>query len=218
MIKVSDAVLNQIRQDPAAHEAMKRGILNFSAYANSIQEKIEQATHKAVQVNTIIVALSRMAKFADSIKPLHVEVTVDSLNISSPLRDISFEKTIELQENVAEFVSGLEPDSKFIAVTSGITEITVICSEELADRLLAQTQHPPKASISNLAAITVSFSDKYIPIPNTVYSLLTPLAVNSVNIIEIVSTYTEITFVIYQEELDIAVSALKPLMRSGGGH
>lgn len=212
MIKVSDVVLDSIKQDPAAYEAIQRGFLNFSAYASQIHSKVERQALKPVQLGTIVVALSRLSKQSETIPPTAIEVHINTLNISSPLRDISFEKSLQLQKSLSRFLSETRPDSRFIAITSGISEITIICAEEYADSVLQVSPQPPKAMMSNLAAITVSFSDSYLSIPNTIYSLLAPLAAQSINIVEIVSTYTELSIVIAQDELDTAISCLMPFM------
>ena len=88
-------------------------------------------------------------------------------------------------------------------------EITIICSEYLKEEVLSIIHLSPKVTLTDLVALSVRFSDQYIQVPNTIYSLVRVLALRHINIIEVVSTYTEITFVIHKDEMRSAIESLQ---------
>lgn len=208
MLKVIDAVKNVISSDEVAIEAMRSGILNFSAYSELIHKKIENLTFKEVKKTTIVVALSRMAQKIYDVTPLKTQVKFDEISIKSPLVDITFDKT---PENIAILRSLIEKISqnKFLTFTEGINELTIIASADQKETILENFKSKPKITIENLVGLSLRFSDNYINEPNVIYSILSLLASKRINLSEVVSTYTELTLVISENDLDKAIKALK---------
>jgi hypothetical protein len=234
MRSVSTAVATIIQQDEIALEAMSRGILNLSAYAEEIQPEVEKITWKEVRKGTIVVALSRFlqelqavhdskiknekAKNLQSIRP---KVYIDDISIRSPLCDISFEKTKLSQEATKKLLGSslYKQHNSFFTVTEGVSEITLIAPQILYEAILdLYAEQPfatkPKASYQNLTGISVRFSEKYLSVPNVVYVLIGQLAVKRVNIIEVVSTFTELAVIVQEHDTDKAMSAFRRYMNS----
>jgi hypothetical protein len=47
--------------------------------------------------------------------------------------------------------------------------------------------------------------------PNTIFALLRPLALNRINLVEVVSTYTELTVIVAEKNLQAAFFVLSKL-------
>jgi hypothetical protein len=69
----------------------------------------------------------------------------------------------------------------------------------------------PKIVVHNLAAIGVSFDKKHFDIPNTFFSLISILARARINIAEIVSTYTELIFIVSEKDFSKSVELFSNL-------
>jgi hypothetical protein len=112
-----------------------------------------------------------------------------------------------------ELPSQFEKTDEFFTITQGMHEITIICSEELKEKVLSSINFSPKVMISDLIALSVRFPTTYISVPNTIYSLVGILALRHINIMEIVSTYSELTFILQKEEMKSAIDALEDYSR-----
>ncbi len=209
MLKVSEIVKDILSSSDIELEAMRAGILNLSAYAAKIQPEVEKRCWKPVQKTTIVVALSRLQVGVAKIAPLKPVIKFTELSVKSPLAEITFEKTlhsIQQSRTLSSFLQKHEP--AFLTITQGINEITVIVSQEQELRVIKHFATPPKASFVNLVGVTVSFSEKYLREPNVIYTVLSALAGQRVNIIEIVSTYTELSVIIDQKQLELCITTL----------
>jgi len=51
--------------------------------------------------------------------------------------------------------------------------------------------------------------EEYIEVPNMIYALVAALASKRINLIEIVSTFTEISFIVRQKDMSKTVDILK---------
>ena len=109
--------------------------------------------------------------------------------------------TIELDENA------------FFTVTQSKSEITIVAPQSLLDDILSHFDEEPKAVYRDQVGITVRFSKEYLPVPNVLYTLQAALAVHKINFTEVISTYTEFSFIIDKENLEIATRALQKFLR-----
>lgn len=208
MITISSAVQQILSEDGFVIEAMQRGLLNVSAYAKHIHKAVEVKTMKPVKKGSIVVALTRIAHNLKSQKEFNPKVEISSMSITTNLSEVTFETTQANVEKLMSLEKKLIKDKDFFTVTEGLHEITIILSSDSKDKVLSHFDMSPKVVIDDLVAISVRFSTYYIDVPNTIYSLVGALAVRNINLMEIVSTYTELTFVVFRKEMDTTIQAL----------
>lgn len=214
MLKITDAVEKTIRQDEVALQALEMGILNLSAYAEQILPKIEQMTLKPVKKGTVVVALMRLSKELQGATSIRPAVVLDDMTIKSPLCDITFAKSAETREQLAALYQSLSlSESAFFAVTQSMTEVTIIAPQTFMETILSRFSNSPKAVFTDQVGITVKFSDEYLSTPNVLYTLQSALAVYHVNFTEIISTYTEFSFIVDKKYLEVATQALRQFFK-----
>lgn len=209
MITIAQATTQILYGDEIAREAIVRGVLNLSAYAKQLQPQIEKRLYKRVRVGSIVTALSRLATLAGKIPTLKAEVHIEDMSIKSPLCELTYEKTQETVKSIARLGS-LYSGRGFFTVTHGVGEVTCIAAQSFKESILEKISETPKGQYDNLAAITVRFAeDQYIEVPNMIYTLVCALAVQRINLIEIVSTYTEISFIVRQVDMNEVVEVFR---------
>ena len=206
MIKVSDVVREITLSSEIALSALSDGYLNLSAYAKLIKPEVERRARKPVSVGSIVVALSRLAGSLKAQEPLLPEVQLENLSVKSGLVEITFDKTRENRDRIEQlFQDKSFAAADFFTLTHGIGELSIVVPEGLKNSVLAlYKDQKPKLILGNLASLTVRFDERYLWIPNVIYALLRPLALNRVDVIEIVSTFTELTFLLNQRDLNSA--------------
>lgn len=213
MIKISQAVAEVIKGDEVAFEAHKTGVLNLSAYAKQIQPIIEKMLYKPAKIGSIVVALSRIKNEIDNLADLKPKVRIQDLIIKYPLSEVTFEKDEESIKAVTTLTATLLKKNTLLTITEGINEITIICSSELKEEILKHFKTKPKGEYDQLAAISVRFIEKeYIEVPNMIFTLVSALATKRINLIEIVSTYTEISFIVKNKDMQTTIDALRQFL------
>jgi aspartokinase len=210
MRTVTQIVRQIVTESEVPLEAIREEILNFSAYAKQIHPAVEKLTWKSVKVGTITVALTRIAKELPNTPPLRPQITIDDLKIKYPLVDISFEKTAHALERLSTIAGILESDAKKVFVTTeGMSEISIVASAKLSETIQNHFGIAPKAIFIDLVGISVGFDPKYLDIPNTLYTLISAVASQRINIIELISTHTELMFVIRHEDREKCLEVLQ---------
>ena len=132
------------------------------------------------------------------------------MNIKSPLVEISYDRTAKLFETASKLNQKLLPENGFFTITYGLSEISLLVSANLKNKILEYFSVRPKGIYEDLVNITVRFNEEnYIEVPNVIYTLLSALAGKRINIIEIISTFTEISLIVKEKDMQQTVSALK---------
>lgn len=208
MIKVPDVVEELLLNDEVALEGLQAGLLNFSAYADKIHGKVEKLTLKPVKKGTVVVAIARLAKKGKFQSPLRPEVKLTNIKLTSSLTCLTFKKTPDLQRQLAVIHPFNLATNDLFSVTEGVSEVTLICSEDSLANILKHMKAPIKSQYNDLVAITVQLPKEYDAIPNVYHVLFTSLASKRINIVELVSTFTEISFLVKKEDMETAFKIL----------
>lgn len=215
MKKVKDAVKSILLKSEAATEAFYHGFLNFSAYAKFIQTEVEEETKKEVTPGNIVVALSRLnreekGRLRKTEHEFIPQVQFDDIIVKTGLVELTFENNAETQSKLYYFFSKKVNSHDLHYIATGLNELTIITKAKYRDKVIKSTlPQKPKIILRNLACLTVRFDKNYLAIPNTIYTILRTLALNFINVIEVVSTYTEISLIVEESEMEKAFGALK---------
>lgn len=210
MIKISKTLEKIIENDHDAYVACQRGILNLSAYARTIKNEVEKLTKKSVNLKSIVVGLSRIQKEIKKTDPQESAFKVINLSIQTDLEELTYEKTTENIKLFREVYTTLTSEGhKYLTATQGLNEITIIGETlNMSGFKTAFNKIKPLFNKNGLAGITVKFPANLINVPNAIFHLIKKLAIKKINIIEVVSTFSELTFIIDQADTETAVTQL----------
>lgn len=207
MIKTSNIVEEIVQEDGFILEAIQRGLINLRAYAKQIQPSVEERAKKPVQIGTINTALFRLEKSVSAQHKFKPHIEISSFSVISNLTEITYDKTEAITEKINTIPKRKEQND-FFTVTEGHHEVTILCDTDLEKQILTHTSEKPKVILHDLVAISVRIPASYMNVPNTIYSLVGMLALRQINLIEIISTYTELSFIINKSELEQTIKAI----------
>jgi hypothetical protein len=217
MKPVASFVREIVDESEVALTALVEGYLNLSAYAKRIKPEVQRRARKDVAVGTIVVALCRYEIDARKRAALTPKVRLETISTRTALVEVSFNKTAKTTALLqAVYANEKLQEAEVLTVTSGIRELSLIFPEALKGEVLKVfKRETPTLIVEDLASLTLRFPPKYIHTPNAIFSMLRPLALNRINIVEVVSTYTELTVVVAQRDLQDAFAVLSELPHSG---
>ncbi len=214
MLKIQPIVREIVMGELEAYIALTNGYMNMSSYAHRIKPGVEARTKKQVTITSLVVSLSRLRSEFKKEKPLIQEVTIKNITTKLPLTEIIYENTntfLRELESLHKNISVSQDD--FFTTTIGTTEIDVICSSSMAQKVTKHFKMKPKIINQNLAAIAISFDPEVFSVPNTFFSLLSITARARINIEELVSTPTELIFIVAEKDFGKTVALFYELHR-----
>ncbi len=215
MITIPETVENIIKKSPFLTESLSQGIINISVLARKITPEVENEVMNEIQIGAIVMALNR--------RSLRIQVkategkklfsSAPDLMIRSNLIEITFMNSEFLLQNQRLLLERIEDRRNyFFTFTQGIYETTIIAGKELKPEITALFKDEKIISqFDDLSAITVLLPPGTTLIPGAYDFILKSLAWDSINIIEIVSTFNEFTMILKSIESDRAFSIIKRL-------
>ena len=217
MITVPQSVKDIVVRSPFLEYGLSEDLINLSALARQIKPEVENRCFKKVSIGSIVMALKRLQPQLDK-KHILKRVFDESPNFI--LRSHMFEVTVYNSESLAtkqeQFIRLRErKNTYFTTITYGVFETTIIASTEIQDEIIALLKDESIIShINNLSSITITFQKDIIEIPGVYYALLKTLAWEGIDVVEFVSTYSELTIILKKRYVDRAFLSIKTLFNS----
>ena len=208
MLKISHIIKEIAKEDDDAITSLTRGLLNLSAYARLIKKEVEKMAKKPANLKSIVVGLSRLKKELGKNSQPPREINILNLSIHNNLEELTYEKTEDNIKIFREIYQSLfSQGHNYLTATQGINEITIIGeSQTIKAFKIAFKKIQPLFYQSNLVGLTIKMPEQAISSPNAIFLLTKKLAVKKINIIEIVSTYSELTFIINKTDAAEAIN------------
>jgi aspartokinase len=204
MLTIVSAVESLVAISDFAREGLQTGCLNMTAYADSISEEVEKLTKKPVQKGSIVVALARLAKkYRKSLSKLE-DFGLLNLVSRSGLTELTYTKTPSLQVSIVKLFE--RPDiqtAPFCVATIGLGEISIVADAKLArsiqEALGAEAE--PILNRLGLSSLTMQVDIATIDMPRQSYTVIRPLALRDINIVEYITSPTELTIILHDADL-----------------
>lgn len=210
MYTISSIVQGIMESDDSIKALASQDLLNYMAYARSIHAQVEEQAHKPVQLGSITAAVAR---YVGHIPPMTLpsEKDIQRVSVQTQLEGITYERSEEISQKIQSIYQEVEVNNKaYITITQGINEITIIAEKSVIELFRSRMKaYVPIYDITDIIGISVKFGLKYMAISNLFYLLIRKLAVKNINILEIVSTATELTFIVNKKDMQVALDQLQ---------
>lgn len=213
MITMSSALENLLSEYPILEDGLAAGIINLSALARQLRPRLQAVLKKEVSEGAVMMALKRLqphiieqfAEVRHILKNL-VDITVRS-NLSEFTYAVS-EATLEKQKELLDRLG--QKREAFVTFTQGVAETMVIVSSRFEHIVEEIFRHEKRlAKLSSLSAIIIKLPAKSVHTPGVFYAILKQMLWARINVVEMVSTYSEFTLVFEKDQVDRAFSQLK---------
>jgi aspartokinase len=214
MIKIHPIVREIVLGELEAVFALTHGYMNMSSYAHQIKPQVEQLTKKKVTTTSLVVSLSRLRTELKKAPPLIRDVVIKNITTKLPLSEIVYENTDKLTKELESLRKEVLITSEdFFTTTIGTIDVDIMCSENLESRILKHFKTKPKYLNHNFAAISISYGTEVFGTPNVFFSLLAVTARANINIEELISTPTELTFIVAEKDFAKTVALFSEMHR-----
>jgi hypothetical protein len=217
MITTSNIVEKIVLSSPFIEEGLAQGLINLSALARKIKPQIEKSLMKPVSDLAVVMALKRLSNKIEmkSREPLNLLKKMGDITVKSNLTEYTFAHSNTLFEKVRELFLRIESQrDKFITITQGVFEVTLIVSSNLTSDIDTIFQDEKLfVKIRNLSAVTIKLPSEAIGTPGIHHAILRKLAWRNINITEVVSTYTEFIIILSTDLITSAFVSLNELFK-----
>ncbi|AEV28474.1 hypothetical protein SpiGrapes_0632 [Sphaerochaeta pleomorpha str. Grapes] len=200
---VSSCVKRVVDKSPFIHDMLINGILSFSNYADSIQAEVQKVYGKEVKSSAIVMALRR---YGEELKSRDIRCKANNVEYGIVMKTNIFDLNLVRRDSFIAKLGVLYDQistekGDFLNITLGSHEVSLSVSEKYRSLVseLAKDEEVLN-QMDDLVALSLVFTGDFLQTPGIVYEAVRRLAWEQINVIELVSTMNELTFVIKRED------------------
>ncbi|MEW6528348.1 MAG: hypothetical protein AB1391_00515 [Candidatus Micrarchaeota archaeon] len=216
MVTVAHVVSKLIRMEPIIEDALAKDLFNYSKLATYFHSKVEKEMNKPIKLSAIIMAIARASEkirqeyHRQAHKLYFAQI---ELSVRSGLAEITIQKSTSCFNKITELYNIVDLSAgDILNINLGGSEVSIVYTAHYMNEFKkALEDENIKLEISGLAEISVRFPKDCLYEPGFIYAITRQFAWYSINIVEIISTLSELILVIKNEDTTRAYSALQEL-------
>lgn len=215
MTSIQKIVNDLIQQQPYIEEALAQGIINHNEYGRKLKSQVELNLKKQVNDSAVSMAVRRYSKqLKEEVKIKNEIDLVDTdIIIRSGLFEITIQKTPDTLKIIRKIHDIVDINSRdFLTLTYGMYEITIITNKRFKPQIELLLSDNNPLIISKLSALSIKLTKNALEGIGLYYVITKALAWNAINIIEIISTLTELTLIIEDDKINLAHEVINGLI------
>lgn len=216
MVTISHLVEKMINERSLLFQAMEQGIVSYGNLAEQIEPEISSELKKDVKRSAIVMALRR---YGEKIEAKNLIPKFDfhsEINLKTNLCDIAVQKSPELFKTLqkihkmADYARG-----DTLNIIHGNFEVSIVTNVKYLNKIKQELKNEKIIKTEkDLVALSLSFSKKFLYTPGIISTATRILTWEDINIYELISTFTEMTFIINAKDATSGFKALEKLVKS----
>jgi hypothetical protein len=208
MISINQALKEIISDSPFLEDGIYNWYINYSSFANYIKPRIEQITKKKVTISSIKMWLTKYSKEAQKIIKYKKFNTWD-FYVKTNIEIIYMDKTLETLELIKAIYGNGLSKGNYLAIIIWGREISVIYDSKISGKINSQIDKKYiKLKVEELSIIWMYFEEESINENGLLYTLLKKLNFNNINVLELVSNFAEVAFLINKKDFKKSLEVL----------
>lgn len=215
MVTISHIVQKLVDKRIFIQESMSKNIISYTSLAKQLQPEIEQELKKPIKRHAIEMALRR---YAEQIQQKHKSISFDyssDIIMKTQICDISVQRTpsfLKKIKNLYDFVELEKGD--LLNIIQGSSEVSIVTNERYKKKFLDILKNETIVNVEEqLVSLTMTFSKDFLYTPGVIFNIIRNIAWENINIFEIISTNTELTFIIPKSNAVEGYKALEKLIQ-----
>jgi hypothetical protein len=199
-----------IREHPYVKACLKRGMVNYSSLARLVAKEL--GIGKASSKEAIVVAARRFGEKlkgeADHEKNTMGLLSKSEMDIKNKIAVFVAEKSIDL-ERVDEIQKAVRKESGTFYIIEGSGNYTIITQEKYSGSVREMAKSKIIEQKKELILITLRSPEAIEETTGVLYYITSLFAENGINLVELISCWTDTLLVIGADDMDKAVKLLR---------
>lgn len=215
MVTISHVVQKLINNKTYLLEPISRGIVAYGSLAEQLKPEIEEELNKEVKTHAIVMALRR---HAETLKEKNKQITFDyssEIILKTDMCDISVLRSPSLLNKLKKLYEIVDFEKgDILNIIHGRHEVSVVTNERYKNKLLVILKLEKILNVEgNLVSLTLTYSKNFLYTPGVIFNVVRNIAWENINIYEIVSTNTELTFILSKNDAIRGYKVLEKLVK-----
>ncbi|MBW2967100.1 hypothetical protein KY362_01300 [Candidatus Woesearchaeota archaeon] len=212
MPSISRLVEGEIEEKPFLQEALAKGIINYGALASELQPAIEQELRKPVKHAAIMMALRRISEKLESRAPPKLTETHADMIVRSNLFILTLKNDSHIIDIVKKLHNLIDIGEDMLTITQGLREVSIITSMAYYEKIIRIFNNHDAAIKSvktDMSTLSLRIPESAIGVSGYYFTVFRLMAWHNICITEVVSTYSELTLLLDDQDVTKAYNILR---------
>lgn len=213
-VSIGHIVREYVAVRPCLQEALKQGILNYSAVARKISNELREEKNIIVNIPAAKMALLRLAD----------KLQLTTRGLEEKILHILAESSLQIINDVTVVTAGDEIDipkvyelarenrARFIQSTRSLHTVTLMIDQGLLKKIRESFTFTPIKIMRDQTAIIITSPLEIVETPGVVAYIMSSLAYNGINVTQFISCHTDTILIIDRKDALRAYSILEKLI------
>ncbi len=218
MANLREELKSLLNQQPFVEEALHEDLINISSLARRVKPELETRMGRELNEGAIIMAIRRIGPGLQLQLQNRFRKFIGQLGdiiVRSNLVDMTFQnspKTVKCEFKFLQLINDLP--NGFYSFSRGVDETTIVISTHYADALnVAFADEKLITRLDNMSSITLKMPESNRETLGLYYYFFKNLSEGGINVMEVISTSNEATFIVKHVDVDRAFSILNKLKK-----
>lgn len=217
MKSIARIVEEQIEGMPVLEDYLARGLINQSALARELTQRIEKELGEKPKPQAVVMAIKRYAKKAEesaTSKQISDVLAQSTVNLKSGIADVAIEKPANVFQILNELSKKVNTrKGEILSVVQGVSETAIIVDEKYVDELLKKLEKKSVLKVErDVVELHILAPPAFWDVPGIIYQITKRIAMHGINIIDIVTTLTELSVLVKKEDAGKAFEVLNEMI------
>ncbi len=214
MSSVSRIVFKMVKENPSLEIALSKNLINYSKLARYLRAEVEKEYGETVSDSAIVVALKRIKEKAGKLYEEKGRFHAIGMTSNSNMVEITIARSPRLPDLIKRIYSLSDVNlGSTVNITQSNQQVTFIFSTQIEDeikRILSTEQ--VLSEIHGISQISIAFDKDMFDTPGFIVFALKELSWHNINIVEIISTYTELVIIVAENDFLKAYKLLRGVL------
>ena len=215
MVTVSAIVKKIVNDKPLLQEGLRQGIVNFAALAEKIKPQVEQQMGEKINDAAIIMALRRHSEAIEANDVKRIKFALHTqLILKTNLVYYSLKRSAGLFTKLQKLYSAFDYEAgDTFNIIHGNQEVSIIINDK-NEKKVAQAIATEEITNQgkNLVSISMALEKDFLYTPGILFAVTRKLYWDNINIFEIVTTATELTFIFEKADAMKAYASIQEII------
>lgn len=213
MLKLSTVIPDIVSGQPFLQFGLELRLLNLARLAKVLRPFVEIRAKKPVTESSIHMALSRLQRSLAKGRSRRQEYEIERMTVHTGLMTSSYQKSEEMLRRIHQLHTAIQRRRGYITFSESSNEVTVITEASLGALVRKYLGSSAKYTNRNIVALAIHFHPRFAQIPGFLAVLLQQIMLQSINVIEVASTFTEFVLYIDEKNAKLAFDTLYQLFK-----
>jgi aspartokinase len=214
MVTVAKVVEKIVRDSPSLEIALSKDLISYSKLARHIKDEVRKEMGKEVNDSAIVVAVKRLQERAGKAYEKPEKFSAKRISTTSNLMEITVLKSSNLPAKISRIYEFPELDEGAVLnISESAHQSTFIFSEGI-EKSVKEVLEGERVLLEEkgLSQISISFGKEMFETPGFIVYVLKELSWSGINLVEVISTYTELNIIVESRMITKAYRILENVL------